>query len=211
MSFTIARLIFFAELVSELLKLIRFLELCDWPQLRALCRLLVQFLSLTPIASLALIRANVGLQMLQSAAGKTFTIAVLLQGTASFNYDSFNFFFMAKMRLEKNSLCDGKWPIRWLTDSAEMSGCSPWRFNRNCITRDNLGASSTTVGSAFRTSHRTTELSNTSMKLVRSSSLRTASSGNPFLQAHGVSNRKRTHLGRLFREEFWLRLSKRRH
>ena len=49
-------------------------------------------LVLVPIAALSLIREVVGLRLLRPAAGRAFTAAASLRGTASFIYDSLNFF-----------------------------------------------------------------------------------------------------------------------
>ena len=49
-------------------------------------------LVLLPIAALILIRMVVRLRLLGSTAGRTFTTAASLRGTASFIYDSFHFF-----------------------------------------------------------------------------------------------------------------------
>ena len=66
---------------------------------------------------------------------------------------------MVKMRPKKNSLGDGEELVKFLTYAAGVSGCWPWRFKLVYISSAKLSASSTTVALAFRTSHRTTELS----------------------------------------------------
>ena len=85
-------------------------------------------LVLVPSVALTLIRMNLRLQLLRSAAGRTFTTAASLRGTASFIYDSFNFFLDGENEIGKSSLWDGKGPVKLLTDAAGVSSCWPCRF-----------------------------------------------------------------------------------
>ena len=56
---------------------------------------------LVPSVALILIRMVVRLRLLRSAAGRTFITAASLSGTASFNYDSFNFFLDGENEIGK--------------------------------------------------------------------------------------------------------------
>ena len=92
----------FADFVPELLKLTRFLELCDWPLLGVLPQFFAQFLWFWfQLAALSLIRVVFEHQLLRSAGGTTFTTAVLLRETALFIYDAFNFFLDSEKEIGK--------------------------------------------------------------------------------------------------------------
>ena len=80
------------------------------------------------IAALSLLRVVVGLLFLLLAAGRAFTFATSLLGTASFIYDLFNFFLDGGSEIRKELTLGREGPVELLKDAVEVSGCWPWRF-----------------------------------------------------------------------------------